>query len=72
MSLELDVSLASAVTEDMVSGVKQKLSAALGGEVTVTVKTNPDLIGGLTIRLGDTLLDRSVAGTLQRVASQLV
>ena len=71
-SLELEVTVASAVTEDMVSGVKQKLSAALGGEVTVTVKTNPDLIGGLTIRLGDTLLDRSVAGTLQRVASQLV
>lgn len=70
-SLELEVTVAKAVTDDVVSAVTQKLSAALGGEVTVTVKTDPDLIGGITIRLGDTLLDRSVAGTLQRVASQL-
>jgi F-type H+-transporting ATPase subunit delta len=71
-SLALEVTVASAITDEMVAGVKQKLSAALGGDVTVTVKNDPALLGGITIRLGDTLLDRSVAGTLQRVASQLV
>jgi len=71
-SLALEVTVASAVTDEAVAGVKQRLSAALGADVTVTVKNDPALLGGITIRLGDTLLDRSVAGALQRVASQLV
>ncbi|MFN4896268.1 MAG: ATP synthase F1 subunit delta [Pseudomonadota bacterium] len=70
-SLTLAVSVAKEVTPELVADVKAKLSQTLGGEVTVTVKTDAALLGGMTIRLGDTLLDRSVAGTLQRLASQL-
>ena len=71
-SLTLMVSVAQPVTPEVIADVKAKLSQSLGGEVTITVKHEPALLGGMTIRLGDTLLDRSVAGTLQRIASQLV
>lgn len=71
-SLTLTVSVAKSVTPEMIADVKAKLSQSLGGEVTITVNHEPALLGGMTIRLGDTLLDRSVAGTLQRIASQLV
>jgi F-type H+-transporting ATPase subunit delta len=70
-SLSLEVTVASPVGAEAINAVKERLSRALGGEVQVVVKNDPALIGGLTIRLGDKLLDRSVAGTLQRVASQL-
>jgi len=70
-SLRIEVTLAAAVNDTTISDLQKKLSSALGGEVTMNVKTDPSLIGGLTVRLGDSLLDRSVAGTLQRVASQL-
>jgi F-type H+-transporting ATPase subunit delta len=70
-SLSLEVTVATPVGADAIAAVKERLSRALGGEVQVVVKNDPALIGGLTIRLGDKLLDRSVAGTLQRVASQL-
>lgn len=71
-SLTLAVSVAKAVTPEVVQALQAKLSESLGGEVTVTVKHDPSLLGGMTIRLGDRLLDRSVAGTLQRIAAQLV
>ncbi len=71
-SLLLEVTLAQPATEGVVAELQKKLSSSLGGEVKMTVKTDPSLIGGLTVRLGDSFLDRSVAGTLQRVAAQLV
>jgi F-type H+-transporting ATPase subunit delta len=70
-SLTLAVTVAKPVTPEVIADVKAKLSQSLGGEVTIEVKQDPALLGGMTIRLGDKLLDRSVAGTLQRVASQL-
>jgi F-type H+-transporting ATPase subunit delta len=71
-SLALEVTLAVPVTDDVVANLKSKLSRELGGEVVLTVKSDPSLLGGATIRLGDRLLDRSVSGTLQRFASELV
>jgi F-type H+-transporting ATPase subunit delta len=70
-SLTLAVTVAKPVTPEIVNDVKSKLSQSLGGEVTITVKHDPALLGGMTVRLGDRLLDRSVAGTLQRIAAQL-
>jgi F-type H+-transporting ATPase subunit delta len=70
-SLSLAVTLAQPANDDVVANLKGRLSQALGGDVALTVTSDPALIGGLTIRLGDKLLDRSVAGTLQRMASQI-
>ena len=71
-SLLLEVTLAQPANDGAIAELQQKLSSSLGGEVKMTVTTDPSLIGGLTVRLGDSFLDRSVAGTLQRVAAQLV
>jgi F-type H+-transporting ATPase subunit delta len=70
LSLEVTVSSDSQVSS--VEALKARLSQSLGGEVSLQVKSDPALLGGLTIRLGDRYLDRSVAGTLQRMALQLV
>ncbi len=70
-SLSLEVTLATPPTDAIVADLKARLSASLGGEVTLGVKHDPALLGGMTIRLGDKLLDRSVAGTLQRLAADL-
>jgi F-type H+-transporting ATPase subunit delta len=71
-SLSLEITLATPANDDVVASMKGALSRELGGEVSLSVKSDPALLGGATIRLGDRLLDRSVAGTLQRIASQLV
>lgn len=71
-SLALEVTLAIPANDDVVASLKSTLSRELGGEVALTVKSDPALLGGATIRLGDRLLDRSVSGTLQRIASQII
>jgi F0F1-type ATP synthase delta subunit len=43
-----------------------------GAAVELRAVVDPDLIGGLTIRVGDRLLDASVRGRLERLRDQLV
>lgn len=70
-SLALEIFSAHPLGDQDVSALRDQLSSTLGGAVTLTTHHDPALIGGLTIRMGDRLLDRSVAGTLTRLAEQL-
>lgn len=50
----------------------QKLAADLakdyGDNLTIEYKTNPELLGGLRIKVGDDVLDGSVQGRLDRLS----
>lgn len=70
-SLTLSLTVATPQNAEQISQLRAHLSKALAGEVTLNVKHDPSLLGGITIRLGDRLLDRSVAGTLQRIAGSI-
>jgi F-type H+-transporting ATPase subunit delta len=52
--------------------VVNKLRAALGRDVELLAHVDPDLIGGLVIRVGDTVYDGSVANQLRRLRQELV
>ena len=47
------------------------LEARAGARVRMRVEIDPDLIGGLVVRLGDTVYDRSVRHQLQLLRGQL-
>jgi len=47
------------------------MSAATGTEVRLEVKTDSTLVAGLSVRLGDQLMDGSVAGRLDRLKAKL-
>ena len=53
----------------------RRLSAALqqssGGEVDVKVVVDPDVVGGLLVRIGDTVIDGTVARRLQEMRTAL-
>jgi F-type H+-transporting ATPase subunit delta len=44
---------------------------AVGGRVTPTFRVNPELIGGLIVRIADTVYDHSVATSLVRLRARL-
>jgi F-type H+-transporting ATPase subunit delta len=43
-----------------------------GGRVELDLRTDPSLLGGLVVRIGDRLIDGSVRGRLERLRNQLV
>lgn len=49
----------------------EALKKMLGRDVTITSEKDPDLIGGVHIRAGDTVIDGSVKGQLQQLANEL-
>lgn len=71
-SLSLEVVVAKPVNQQEVAELRGRLSQSLGGEVALEVSADAELLGGMTIKVGDRYLDRSVAGTLRRMAAELV
>ncbi|HEU4962403.1 MAG TPA: F0F1 ATP synthase subunit delta [Bacilli bacterium] len=61
--VKAEVETAVSLTEEELNSIKEKLSAN-GKQVDVKMTVNPALIGGAKVRLGDQVLDYSVAGQL--------
>jgi F-type H+-transporting ATPase subunit delta len=70
---ELDVQVTSAVA--MTDAQKSKLAAALNKrfkrDVRISTSIDPTLLGGAVIRAGDLVIDGSINGRLQRMATEL-
>lgn len=70
--VEALVTSASPLTADQTTAVRDHVATMTGRRVDLRSSVDPDLIGGLTVRVGDRLVDASVRGRLQRLRDQLV
>ena len=52
--------------------IAKRLQEALGCDVSLATEVDPDLIGGLVVRVGDTVFDGSVANQLLRIREDAV
>jgi F-type H+-transporting ATPase subunit delta len=66
------VTSAAPLTADDTRALEERLRQMTGSDVELDVRIDEDLIGGLTVRVGDRLLDASVRGRLERLRDQLV
>jgi F-type H+-transporting ATPase subunit delta len=69
----LEVSVTSAVDldEETVKGIGKKIEEQTGHRVELESRVDPDLIGGLVIRVGNMVLDASVRNRLERLRRQV-
>jgi F-type H+-transporting ATPase subunit delta len=65
------VTAAAPLTDEQETRLAQTLSTIFGRSVSVQVELDPDLLGGLVIRVGDEVIDGSVAARLARARQQL-
>ncbi len=70
--VEALVTSASALTDAETEAVSERVRAMTGSGVILRTTIDPSLIGGLTVRVGDQLLDASVRGRLERLREDLV
>jgi F-type H+-transporting ATPase subunit delta len=52
--------------------IAKSLRAKLGGEPVFEQETDPNLIGGAVLRIGDTVYDGSIANQLQNLRQQMI
>ena len=67
-----DVRTATPLDPAEADRLKAALEARSGKTVRMTLSVHPELIGGLVVRLGDTVYDRSVRHQLAELKDQLV
>jgi len=67
------VEVTTAVTPDAATEqrIRDSLSKQLGSDVQTTVRTDPSIIGGLVIRIGDRVIDDSLRTHLQQLQAAL-
>jgi F-type H+-transporting ATPase subunit delta len=59
-------------TTEEQAALARSLEQRTGDHVTLTVSINPDLLGGVIVRMHDTIIDGSVRGALERLREQLL
>ena len=57
--------------ERLRTAIEPMMEEALGREVSITSEKDPALIGGVSIRAGDLVIDGSIRGRLQQLANEL-
>ena len=66
-----EVTSALPLTSDEKEVVKQDVLSKVGEQATVSFRVDPTILGGLVIRVGDKVLDGSVAGQLETMRQGL-
>lgn len=66
-----EVTLAAAPSDAELDALSRQLSRRLGKQVVPHVRVNPAIIGGVVVRVGDTVMDGSVRRKLGRLRVQL-
>jgi F-type H+-transporting ATPase subunit b len=71
IGVSAEVTSALPLTADEQAQVKKEVLAKMGRQATVAFRVDPAILGGLVIRVGDKMLDGSVAGKLEGLRQNL-
>ena len=69
--VEVDVFTSAPIGADELSAIRERLASALSKEVVVHPYTDATMIGGVKLRLGDRLIDGSIATQLRKFRERL-
>lgn len=69
---EAVVTTPAPLAEADLAAIRDRIEQLAGTTVELRADVDPGLLGGVTVRLGDRLLDASVRGRLERLRSQLL
>jgi F-type H+-transporting ATPase subunit delta len=70
--IEVHVETATPLDGAGLDGLRNRLVAAMGHEIDLTTSVDSDLIGGLVVRVGDTVYDGSISNRLARMRQHAI
>lgn len=70
-TLDAEITAAAKIDDAQVKTLVNQLQTKFGKKVEATVTVDPEIIGGIKIVVGDTVIDASVRGRLQELAYTL-
>jgi len=70
--IRAEVSSAAPLTDAVVELIRSRLAARFGKQVILSLAVEPELIGGLVVRVGSLLFDGSIRSQFKAMESQLL
>lgn len=70
--VDVQAFVATELDADAVQQVAKQIGEALGKTVTLSQRVDPSLIGGMKIKVGDRLIDASVASQLRNMKNKMI
>ncbi|MDR1382970.1 MAG: ATP synthase F1 subunit delta [Planctomycetaceae bacterium] len=70
--IPVTVTTAAELSSDLFDGLAGRLRAKLGGEPIIRNTVDPNVIGGIVVRVGDTIYDGSIASQLLNVRQHII
>jgi F-type H+-transporting ATPase subunit delta len=71
-SVTAEISSAIPLSDDQQASLQQALSVKTGKQVTLECDIDEAMLGGVMIKIGDKVIDRSVLGTLMRLKQHML
>jgi F-type H+-transporting ATPase subunit b len=71
MGTSAEVTSALPLNEQEMNRVKSDILSKIGDQATVTFRVDPEILGGLVIKVGGKIIDASVAGQLESMRQSL-
>ncbi len=69
--ISAEVLSAHPLTEEQVAELKTQIRASVGKDVTLETRTDPDLLGGMIVKIGSRMIDSSLKTKLARLRARL-
>ena len=66
-----EVLTARPLNDDQISQLKQQLRTRAGRDVAIDAQVNPDILGGIVVKLGSQMIDASIRTKLNRLAQAM-
>lgn len=66
-----DVVTARPLKDDQIAALKQQLRSRAGRDVTIDAQVDPDILGGIVVKLGSQKIDASIRTKLNRLAQAM-
>jgi len=70
--IPVTITTASEIDEPSFTILSEKLRGVLGGEPIISKVIDPEVLGGLVVRVGDTVYDASLSAQLHNVCRQMI
>jgi F-type H+-transporting ATPase subunit delta len=70
--LRAEATFAIDPTAEEQAALQRSLQERTGDDIHLTVHVDPEILGGVIVRMQDTIIDGSVRGTLERLREQLL
>ena len=70
--LRAEITTATELADDYYMAIREALSSATGKNVVLIRRTDPDLLGGVVTRIGDTIIDGSLRTHIDELGDELL